>query len=63
MIDKKIRKLSKPDFQPMILLPQWSSDRTKHANLIVVRNGETKSLMISKKVAEELIAAGFSYGN
>ena len=60
-IDDKIRCLPKADYPPTIHLPQWRN-RSSHANFVVIRNGEVKSLVISQQVAEELIAAGFSYG-
>ncbi len=57
-IDGKIRNLKKADIKPYIYLPHKGRPQ-----LSVIRYGMSEGLPISRRVAEELIAAGFSYGN
>lgn len=57
-IDGKVRCLKKQDFKPMVQI-----QRGKKPVLVITRLGNTESLPISRRVVEELIAAGFSYGN
>lgn len=58
VIDGKVRKLRKADGKPSVHIP-----RTGKASLMVTRYGNTEALPISRRVAEELIAVGFGYGN
>jgi len=52
-----IRKLPEPDHVHVLL------SRDGHPLLIVTENGQTRSLSLSNKVAEVLIANGTPYGN
>jgi len=56
-IAQGIVKLDPPDYQPSILIQQ---DATR---LVVIRDGTPQLYRISKSIAAELIAAGFSYGS
>lgn len=57
LITDKIRKLPKAEYAAVLY-------RKEHEpRLIVIRNGDTKILKISNKVAEELISMGLSYGD
>lgn len=57
-ITKGIRKLYAPDSPLQVCVPGDGPPC-----LYVTRYGNTETLPISRRVAEELIAAGFSYGN
>lgn len=54
------RLLKKATYKPFIKVPMGKNDTVRHT-LWVTRNGEVESLPISKRVAEELIAAGFDW--
>ena len=58
-VNGKVRHLKKADYKPQVVVP---SDGGK-TSLVVIRHGNAESLPISKRVAEELIAVGFAYGN
>jgi hypothetical protein len=58
-VNGKVRVLSKPDFEPEVIIPSNGSK----TSLVVIRNGNAETLPISRRVAEELIAAGFAYGD
>ena len=57
MIAAGIRQLPKQDRPPQIMLPPDSQG----CRLVITRNGNSELLRISKRVAEELIAALFSW--
>jgi hypothetical protein len=57
-IDGKVRELTPADCSLTVTLPDIGNPL-----LVVIRDGGTEALSISRRVAEELIAAGFSYGN
>ena len=58
-INGKVKKLSKPDVKPCLKIP---NDGSKPL-LVVMRKGMLTCLPVSNKVAAELVAAGFSYGD
>lgn len=55
-ITKGVPKLTKPEDICVGLTPGF-----KRCCLFTIRDGETHTLLISKKVSAELIAAGISY--
>ena len=55
-----IRELEQPDFKPCVFLDMNHNARPYLA--VVDADGSTRLLRISKKVAEVLIAIGYSYG-
>ncbi len=55
-ITKGVPKLTKPEDICVGLTPGF-----KHCSLSIVRDGETRMWLISKKVAAELIAIGIPY--
>ena len=57
MIGAGVRQLPNQDRPPQIMLPPDSQG----CRLVITRNGNTELLRISKRVAEELIAANFSW--
>lgn len=57
-INGKVRNLKKADMKPQVQLP-----RDGLPSLLVSRYGNCECLPISRRVAEELIAAGLSYAN
>lgn len=56
LITKGVPKLTKPEDISVCLTPGF-----KRCFLSIIRDGDTQMLLISKKVAAELIAAGISY--
>lgn len=58
VINGKVRHLKKSDYGLQVRLPSGCKPE-----LIVTRYGNTEALSISRRVAEELIAAGVSFGN
>lgn len=56
-VDNSVRNLRKADMKPMIQLTNGKQ------YLLVTRYGNCEALPVSKRVAEELIACGFSFGN
>jgi hypothetical protein len=67
-INGKIQRLPKADCKPFIFIPRQSSNPRKNyfdqqPSLVVIRNGNTKLLRISKSVARELIAMGLGFGD
>ncbi len=57
-IDGNVRDLKRADMTPQVHLAHG-----QRPVLVVIRNGNGESLPISRRVAEELIAAGFGYGD
>lgn len=58
-VNGKVRVLRKADSKPQLVIP---SDGGK-PSLAIIRYGNCECLPISKRVAEELLAAGFNYGS
>jgi hypothetical protein len=55
VIANKVRKLKKADYRPQVFITD------KKVYMSVIRLGICETLLISHRVAEELIAAGFAY--
>lgn len=58
-----IRNLKRADFKPYVWLRRDIGKKRPKPHLVSIRKGIVHSEPISKRVAEELIAAGFSCGD
>ena len=58
-----VRQLKKADFKPTVQIYHNGQNNKGRCYLATTRYGNTETLPISKRVAEELIALGFDYGN
>ena len=58
--NKKTRELKRADYRPYIHFDKHNNDRP---SLAITRFGDHELLPISRRVAEELLANGFSRGD
>lgn len=65
IISGKLRNLPKADYKPQvhISVKRRNGKNLAQHHLVTTRNGFVTLLPISRRVAEELIASGYSYGN
>jgi len=58
-VSEGVREIGPPDRTPQVQLSQDG----RRPVLTVVENGDARHISISRRVAEVLIACGFSYGS
>lgn len=63
VIDGNIRQLKCADHQPTVFLPHKPGSKNPSPAMMVVRDGNSELLPISRRVAEELIAMGLCCGS